>query len=76
MLMLQGLAYLPDDFWEWYLLKAGRSELTNSWLAYFLRGGLRQPPAVCQKRGHRHVSCSVPRVYAELVSVLHGPVSA
>ena len=34
MLKLQGSAYLPDDFWEWYLLRAGRSELSNSVATY------------------------------------------
>ena len=48
MLKLQGSAYLPDDFWEWYLLRAGRSELSNSVATYVkgLYGGLWRPPAV------------------------------
>jgi hypothetical protein len=34
MLQLLGTGILPDDFWAWYLKKAGRSELTNSFATY------------------------------------------
>lgn len=34
MLLLLGNVILPADFWEWYLQRAGRSELTNSFATY------------------------------------------
>jgi hypothetical protein len=30
MLRRQGTAYLPNDIWEWYMQRTGRSELSNS----------------------------------------------
>lgn len=35
-LMMRQLAanLLPDDFWDWYLLKAGRSAISNSYRTY------------------------------------------
>jgi hypothetical protein len=34
MLLLLGNVILPADFWEWYLQRAGHSELTNSFATY------------------------------------------
>lgn len=34
MLQLLGTGILPSDFWPWYLQRAGRSELTNSYATY------------------------------------------
>lgn len=69
MLQLLGTGILPDDFWAWYLKKAGRSELTNSFATYVAATlqHIWRPAAVHQGCWQGNGHCDVSEEHAQLV---------